>query len=527
MIKTIKINSLFRGWSASEYFGADGTYNSSTAVDPDLPIVSTDIRTSGFAVPVGYAKFSGAEVDTPVIRILNNPKDQETYVVTLGGKVITYSSTLGSETVLGTVAGSNARWAEYYNNYIYIFGTGVSQNDISRVGPMDGSPSITNAVWTGATLGSQVALTNAPYPRISAGNLFLPQHVSFVHGDNSMYFCDFKNGQGYIHRINTKKVTVEGDTNGTVVPSAYNVLDLPFGFLPTSIAPFNNSLIITGIYTASTIVNQAMAAFVLWDPTDTVSWSLGPVPLPDPFVTATLNVRGTVYIWTGNGVNGVRLSTYTGGSSTTDILYQEEGLPPFQGAVDALGNRVVWGGVATSPTTGTVVWAYGSKDARLPVGLHNIAKGSGAGTSPLMVSLKFIQQGNVTPKMVIASKDGTGNQIDQYSTTATLASKIRFMLNIGEQFDVREIKIPLAGAVGANTTITPTLYFDDKSSNKVLNVINNTNYPSKRKIIYKGTELKDTLASNNMILELAWTGTTPTPVAFPITIEIDIKEDEK
>lgn len=64
----------------------------------------------------------------------------------------------------------------------------------------------------------------------------------------------------------------------------------------------------------------------------------------------------------------------------------------------------------------------------------------------------------------MASTDGTGVQIDQYSTTATLASRIRFMFNIGSQFSVQSIKIPLAGAVGANTTITPTLYFDDLST---------------------------------------------------------------
>ena len=60
----------------------------------------------------------------------------------------------------------------------------------------------------------------------------------------------------------------------------------------------------------------------------------------------------------------------------------------------------------------------------------------------------------------------------------------------------------------------------------MLTVINNTNYASKLKIIYRGTELKDTVALNNMVLELAWTGTNPLPVAFPIFIDIDIKEDE-
>ena len=524
--RIITINQIFRGWSASEYFGSDGTYNSSTAIDPDLPIVSTDVRTSGFAVPVGYAKFSGAEVNTPVICLINNPKNTLTYAVTTGGKLISYTSAFASETLIGTVTGSSASWAEYYNNYIYIFGTGASKNDVSRYGPLNNAPALTNGVWTGATLGTLTALTDTIYPTLRG--VAIPNHHAHVHGDGSMYFCDFINGQGLIHRINTRRVTNEGDTNGTTVPSAYNALDLPFGFYPTSIESYGSSLMIIGIYTIDTTINQGKSAFVLWDPTDTNSFFLGPIPLPDPLATASLNVNGIIYIWTGNSVNGVRLCRYNGGSSVIDVMYQEEGLPPLQGAVDALGNRLVWGSFSTNPSVGAVVWAYGSKDSRLPAGLHNIAKGSGVGTSPFTTALKYIQQdSNITPKVIMASKDGTGNQIDQYSTTATLASKIRFMINIGSQFDIREIKIPLAGAVGANTTITPTLYFDDRSSNKALTTINNTNYPSKRKIIYKGTELKDTLCFNNMVLELAWTGTSPTPVAFPIILEIDVKDDEQ
>ena len=100
------------------------------------------------------------------------------------------------------------------------------------------------------------------------------------------------------------------------------------------------------------------------------------------------------------------------------------------------------------------------------------------------------------------------------------------MFNLGTKGSINKIKIPLAGAVAANTTITPKLYFDDFSSSKTLTVISNTNYPSKRKIVYGGTELKDTVFSNNFALELAWTGTNPLPVGLPILIQVDVKEDE-
>lgn len=527
---TVTINQIFSGQSATQYYGADGTYMNSVAIDPDLPISSSasDFRTSGFAVPVGSSTFSGGAVSAAVLRLINNPKNSLTYAVTTDGKLISYSSSFGSETTIGTVTGGVATWAEYYNNYIYIF-TGT---DVSRYGPLNGTPALTNTVWTGATLGTQTALTNTTYP--SLRGVTLPNHVAHVHGDNNLYFADFKDGQGIIHRISTKKVTHEGDTNGTVVASAYNVLDLPIGFYPTAIESFGTSLMIVGIYTTDTTINQGKSAFVLWDPTDTVSFFLGPVSLPDPLATAALNVGGIIYLWTGNAVNGCRLSTYTGGTSVQDVIYQEEGMPPFPGAVDALGNRVVWGGFTTAPnasggTLNAAVWAYGSKDARLPAGLHNVMRPGTAVSQICVTALKYIQQSsNVTPKVIAAWNTASTRGIDQYSSSATLTSVLRFMINTGNQFDVRQVKIPLAGVVDSNTTIGVKLYQDDYfGTSKTLATINDTNYSGKRKVVYSGTELKDTLCFNSTILELSWTGTNPLPVAFPITMVIDEKEDEK
>lgn len=594
--KILKINQIFQGQSASQYFGSEGTYNTSIAIDPDLPIVSTDTRTSGFIVPVGYAKFSGALVNAPVVKIITQPKSNTTYVVLNNGRLISYDSSLGTETLIAstftvtiaspavftltahglsagnvvyfstsgalptgltagtayyviaagltadafevsTTAGGAAvntsgsqsgthsitmacKGAAYYNNYIYM----MTGTNVSRYGPLNNSPSLAHGFWV--TTLSLTALTDTTYPTLRS--VMLPNHFAHVHGDNSMYFCDFINGQGLIHRITTKKVTNEGDTNGTTVASAYNVLDLPFGFYPTSIESHGTNVVILGIYTTDTTINQGRSAFVVWDPTNTISWNIGPVYLPDPLATAIMNINGLLHIWSGNAQNGVRVSRYLGsGESVKDLAYQEEGLPPFSGAVDALGNRVVWGGFTTSPSVGSAVFAYGSKDSRFPAGLHNVVKGSGSGTTPIVTALKFVQQAsNVAPKIIVASTDGTGTQIDSYSVSATLASKIRFMFNLGQKFSIEKVSIPLAGAVNSTTTITPTIYFDDLSSNKTLAVINNTNYPSKRKVIYKGPELKDYDGQNNFLLELAWTNTNPLPVALPIIIEIDLKEDE-
>jgi len=530
---SLKVNQIFSGQAPSQYFGSEGTYLSSVAVDPDYPISSSDIKTSGFAVPIGYSKFSGNPINSAVIKIINNPKNTLTYAITAGGKIVSYDSSLGSETTVGTVAGSNASGAEYYNNYIYIFGTGASKNDVSRYGPLDNSPSLVDAVWTGATLGSLAALSNTTYPTLRG--VSIPNHWGLVHGDNSLYFCDFESktggsypGQGLLHRIHTKKTTNQGDTNDSTIPSSYGALRLPFGFYPTSLVSVSTNIMVLGIYTTDNNILQGKAAYVLWDPTNTVGFFSGPILLADSLVTASLNAGGNVFIWTGNAQNGVRLSKYYGGETVSDVLLQEEGLPPLAGAVDYMGGRVVWGGFATTPSDRGAVYAYGSKDSRLPSGLHHIAKTSGSGTTPLVTALKYVQQDSYKqPKIIIGWNDGAAQGIDKYSSSATLGSVMRWMFNVGSKFEIERIRIPLAGTVDSNTTITPVIYFDDLSSNKTLPVINNTNYPSKRKILYRGAQLKDYVGFNNFVLELTWTGTNPLAVGLPIQIDIDVKQDEQ
>ena len=75
-----------------------------------------------------------------------------------------------SATTIGTVTGNVANGAEIYNDYLYI----TTGTDVSRYGPLSGSPALTNSVWTGATLGSQTALTNTTYPTINGAPI--PKH---------------------------------------------------------------------------------------------------------------------------------------------------------------------------------------------------------------------------------------------------------------------------------------------------------------------------------------------------------------
>jgi hypothetical protein len=481
-------------------------------------------------VPTRYAKFSGTEIDGFPTWLITQNKTTNSFAYTSTGKFHSFDSSLAMRTTdeKGTslpisITGGAGNGAAYYNNFIYL----AEATDISQYGGMDqgASIAITENVWTGAKLGSQSALTNTTYP--SVRGTAIPNHPMHVHGDNACYFGDVVTGQGVLHKIITKKTTIEGDTDNG---SGFNVLDLPFGFFPTDIESWGTDIVILAIQTLDTTINQGKAALFIWDAVNTDSFYRGPIFLPDPLATALLNVNGIIHIWSGNSVNGVRLSRYLGGDTIEEILYLEEGVPPFAGAVDALGSRIAFGGYTSYPVSSASVLALGSKRADLPRGLHNIAKSASAGSTQMVFSTKYVQQdSNVAPKLVIGWGDGSLKGLDKISTSATFASVFRGpMLRIGERFEVKEVRIPLGAAVAANMTLTAKLFFDDASSSKTLTAINSTNFTgSQRRIVYKRPELKDARGDNNMFLELTWTGTVSLPVLLPIIIRITTSEDEK
>lgn len=518
-VKEVRFNSILGGISPSQYVMQDGQYLASLGIDPDLPLSSSDIRTSGAVVPSIYTKFSGSNVNASVVAILTNPKNTNTYVVLSNGRLISYDSSLGSETLIGTVSGGLCCGAWVYNNFLYL----TTGTDVSRYGPLDSSPSLVDSWWT-STL-SLTATTNTTYPTVQG--VSVPNHWGCIHGDGSAYFLDFKNGQGMVHRINTKKGTYEGDTNGTTVPSAYNVLDLPFGFYPVAISSYSTDLAILCIQTTDTTVNQGKAALFLWDPTNTDTFYRGPVYLPDPLGTAMLYANGQLNIWSGNAQNGFRVSRYVGGDVVSDIAFYEEGTPPLAGAVDAFGSRLVWGGFATSPTTAACVYALGSKSLALPAGLHNVAKSTSAGTTPLVSAVKFVQQSsNISPKFVIGWHDGSGSGLDSFATSGTCGSKIRFFVNVGQSFTVKTLRIPLGAAVTTNMSIVPKLLFDDASTTVTLDTIDpNGTFNGKRYALYK-IGAASYGGTNDLVVELNFGGTVPLPVLLPIIVELDVKQDE-
>jgi hypothetical protein len=523
-IKKITISSIFGGWQPSYHFGEQTQYLGSVAIDPDVPLTdnSSDTKTSGVIRPVAYGKFSSTGLDSTPIALINNPKNELTYSVQKNGKIVSYTSGITGEAAVGTCAGDNASGAAYYNNYIYVFGTGASKNDVSRYGPLNGSPSLSDGVWTGSTLGTQTALTNTTYPTTRHSVQYLNHHAK-VHVDNKLYFADFVDGRGLIHAIVTKKVTAEGDTNNG---TTYNILDLPFGWYPYFIESFGNGLAIAATQTTSTSITQGRSAIFFWD---TISPSFERiVPIPDPLCTALSYQNGVLYGLSGSTSGGVRLFRYLGGDSIQTITYLGEGHPPMQGAVDAIGNRIIWGGFVTNPANSAGLFAYGSKSDLFPRGLHNIAKSSLTATSSngLISVVKNVQQGSAFPKFIMGGTDGTNYNLDKNGTTYQTSIFRSENFNVGTTFRVKEISLRLGSAVASNMTITPKLYFDNEATSATGTVINTTNYPNANKYIdLNSANFGNAVeGKNNFYLELTFSGTALATVLLPIEITLEINE---
>jgi len=511
--RTVYVNSILGGFSSVQYSPSTNSYHSSIGIDPDFVIGNG--KTSGAIIPVAYQKFSDGALTGNVKFLTTNSKDEKVYAYCSDGKVISYDLNLANETLVGTPSGGAGNGMKYYNNYLYF----ATPTNVSRYGPLNSSPTLTDSYFTSLSLS---ALTDTTYPSING--VSLPNHPMHVHGDNFLYFGDFVSGMGYIHKIRTKKTTYEGDTNDG---SAYGALILPFGWMPTAIESYATDIIVSAIQTTSGSVDQGRSALFLWNPTATTFYR-GPIMLPDPLCTAMLNINGDLYIWSGNSVSGTRISKYIGGDGVSEIIYQEEGTPPFLGAVSSMGNRLCWGTSTVNPISSASVYAYGSKIDAVPKVLHNVLNTTSTGTNPIVTAILRSQQtASNTKRVLVAWKNDSGQGVDKLATdpsTYNCVFRSNFF-DVGAKFFIKEIRIPLGTTLASGMSITPKLYFDDLNSSVTLNEINSTNY-SGRKVIYKQPELVGAEGQNDFLLELNFAGTVACPVLPSLEIVYEFYLDE-
>ena len=405
--------------------------------DVPLTDAASDIKTGGAIRPVQYAQFSSTEIDSAPIAIVNEPKSDMTWVILSNGKIVAYKDTLtaADSYSIGQVTGSAARGAWYQNNYIYVttltdvsrigplntlpfdgqtvnFTVGatvtggtsgataviISQVDAGATGTLtlqqisgifidneaitDSSTGaavvnrpfsslISNTFWTGTLV--KTALSNTGYPTtlFSIGYL---NHFGWLHHNNVGYFLDYKDGIGYVHGISTRKVTNEGDTDATVVPSAYSMLDLPQGYAPLVGCSYGNDIVVSATPTSDSTVNQGNAKVFFWDTTADSFYRT--LTLPDPICTVLQYENGVLYGISGAISGGYRLWRYVGGDAIETLKIIEDGYPPLQMAADFVSNRFVWGANTTYPYITSGLYAYGSKSDLFPRGLHHIVKNS-------------------------------------------------------------------------------------------------------------------------------------------------------
>lgn len=531
-IKTIQITGVTGGLSASPYLYSQGQFLNAIGIDPDLPVSdnANDYLPSSLIRPSGYTAFSGANITAVPKWFVTNPKDAKIYALLDNGRFVSYDSAFANETLIATASSCSGNGLAYYNNYIYVF-TGTT---VDRYGPLNNSPSYTTGVWTGATLGSLTALTDTTYPTVRDSTL-LPNHTACVHGDGSLYFLDYVNGQGLVHRINTKKVTYEGDTNGTTVPSAYNVLDLPFGYMPTAIASLGTDLVISAIQTTDSVFKQGDSALFIWD---AVSSSFRvQIPISDPVITGLKNANGTLYMFSGGLVNnGYRLSYYAGGETIKTIFLSSEGHSPLQGAIDALGDKLYWGTIKMVQTTSSpeyyaVVMSAGSKDPNVPLKIQCPVKTAASATSSVGIvgAIAAVQQASFSsPSLVVGYKANTTYGIAKKGTTYGTSIFQSPLIQVGKKYIIRRIRTNLAKQIAANMTITPTVFMDDfsssatTSSNTKLRVINSTNYSKSEQFVEFRPDIN---GKRNFLIEFRHSGSVLLPISLPIEVDVEIIDD--
>lgn len=416
-------------------------------------------------------------------------------------------------------------------------------SDLAQYGGLDQGASIalTNNVWTGAKFG-KTALSNTTYPIVTPLSINIPNHPMHVHGDNALYIGDVLpstagatlSGRGCLHRLKTKRTTFDGDTDDG---SAYNVFDLPYGYWPTDIESYGTDLVIAAIRCTDEKVNQGRAELFFWDCISDSFYNR--VQLPDPLVTALYNKNGSLYVFTGNSQGGSRVSVYSGGRTVETVCFNEEGLSPLAGAVDAYGERMSFGTSITHPTARGVVVSIGSKfstaGSASASAVHVTSACSASAANPVVTAAKYVEQGpdansitnNSNPKIIMGWTASGQFGLDKQGTPATMPNVWRSnLIAVGKKFVIKRIIIPLLDPVVTATNMSVTLYVDTGSTSYSLPAIEPTVYSGKRSVIYKEPVIGMVPAFTDFFIEIAWIGLGANTVALPITFELEVYDDQ-
>lgn len=546
---TIRIDSILGGQSPSTNFSRKDQFRASFGIDPALgisDILDGATPSSGLLRPVANTSIAVSLAAAP-LWIKDSPKTTSTFVYDLSGSA--YTMTVQSPPATGTtfngalpdagsLSSSSGNGCEYYDNYQYF----AKNTDIARFGPLDGDAVFDGTYWTG-TLG-KTALSNTGYPISTLGAIQYPNHVMHRHSDGKLYIADVQGNQGAIHYIATKKTTKEGDTDDG---STLNKLLFGYGLWPTAIESYGAGLAIAlfeGHVEAATVSSKSGSAkLAFWDTTSQNFNSMIFVEFPDEFISALKNINGVLYIFSGNHFGrGFRVSQYVGGYTVKEVAYFEQGFAPLPGAVDGDSARLLFGsnslfpdGIANS-VQHAAVYSLGLQRAALG---HNLFVTGAVATTldcavyslaNMSTSLQF-----ATPVIGWSSNAPNRGAIDYKSTDYSQSLQLwqSQVYKIGQPFEIKRIRIPLAQTLAANMTVTATVYYDEGIASQVLPVINSTNFPNAAetgygrtaniKVAGDGTALNR--GQNSFWIDLRWTGSALCVVSLPIIVEFEVIPD--
>lgn len=532
----ILIQTILGGNSVTTNFAQATQMRASLGIDPSQPIDDLDTKystiASGLLRPAASQKFSGSTILNAPLWIKPNPKNGNIYVYDAASSAYTIDATLTTVTALsdaGTLSGLG-NGEEYYDNYMYF----ATATDITRYGPLNGSPGFVSNYWTGTL--AKTALQNTAYPQTFKNRIQLPNHFLKRTSNGYLWIADVVGNNGTLHFIKTTKTSVEGDTDSG---STYNAVTMGYGLWPTALEQANGTDIAVALYEGSSAnLQQARAKVAFWNMTSTNINKIIFCEFPDQIITAMRNVDGVLYAFSGNvNAQGWRLSRYTGSYSFDEVYYSETGEPPLPGAVDGILARVLAGTFTTVPESDGVVTSYGLQKSALGKGVFNIMRATGGTSSTSVTSMCVVdnnEMGFMSPiigwTQAGDGSSGVSHGFDKQGTQYNNAPSVFWsqMFRVGQKFKITKIRIPLSQAVAVNMTINATVYVDDGQvnytgiANGLPTIDSNGGYAGLKNIVMRPISCT---GEHNFWLELRWTGSALLTVGLPILIEYDLIDD--
>lgn len=146
--------------------------------------------------------------------------------------------------------------------------------------------------------------------------------------------------------------------------------------------------------------------------------------------------------------------------------------------------------------------------------------------SSIITAVSKVEQSLPFTKFVFGGRNASTYKLFKKSTTHVFNNWRSPVYQIGKDFDIMEILIPIHPDMTTNMSIIPVLYFDNEDSNSVGTTLNSTNYPNSDRLIRLTSKNFSNAVHgrSNFFLELQFQGSALAVVGLPISIDIDIDE---